>query len=96
MFVIGSLIAVFTGVGALIACETPEILKPLKKLLAISVTLAAIGGAGYTFIPTTKEMFAIKALGSTLEYIQGNEKAKALPDKAIEKIYEYLEEDDNE
>lgn len=96
MFVISSLIVVFTGVGALIACETPTIFKPLKRILIISITTAILGGAGYTLTPTTKEMLAIKALGSTLEYIQGNEKAKALPDKAIEKIYEYLEDDDNE
>lgn len=91
MFVLSVLITVFSGVGALIACECAEILRPLKRILIVSITSAIIGGIGYTLTPTTKEMVAIKAVGSTIEYLQGNEKARELPDKTIELIYDLLE-----
>ena len=42
MFVISSLIVVFAGVGALIACETPTIFKPLKRILMVSITTAIL------------------------------------------------------
>lgn len=91
MFVISALIVLFSGVGALIACECAEILRPLKKILTVSIITATIGGVGYTLTPTTKEMLTVKVLGSTIEYLQENEKARELPDKAIELIYELLE-----
>lgn len=93
MFVISALIVLFSGVGALIACECAEILRPLKRILIVSITSAIIGGIGYTLTPTTKEAVAIKAVGSTIEYLQGNEKARALPDKAVEMIYQMLEKE---
>ena len=42
--------------------------------------------------PTSKQAAVIFSVGKTIEYVQGNEKIKELPDKAIECLDKYLEE----
>jgi len=44
------------------------------------------------FTPSTKQGYMIYGIGNTIEYLQGNEKAKQLPDKAIDAIDRYLDE----
>ena len=44
------------------------------------------------FTPTSKQAAMIFSIGKTIEYVQGNEKIKDLPDKAIECLDKYLEE----
>lgn len=51
------------------------------------------------FIPSTKEMYAIYGIGGVIDYVKGNEKAKQLPDKVIDALDKYLDEqkgDNNE
>lgn len=83
MFVIGSLIVVFSGVGALIACETPCILKPLKRILMVSITTAIIGGVGYTLTPSVKEAMIIYGYNTFNSYYQSNPTLQTIPDKFI-------------
>ena len=45
------------------------------------------------FIPSTKEMYAIYGIGGVIDYVKGNEKAKKLPDKVIDALDKYLEEE---
>lgn len=62
--------------------------KKAKKLLIIgfiSVLLCC-------FIPGTKEMYAIYGIGGVIDYVKGNEKAKKLPDKVIDALDKYLDE----
>ena len=53
-----------------------------------------IGGILIVFsfaIPSEKKLYAIYGIGSTIDYIKSNDKAKELPDKAIDCIYKYLD-----
>ncbi len=83
MFVIGALIVVFSGVGALIACECPEILKPLKRILIVSIITTFLGGVGYTLTPTVKEAMIIHGYNTFKGYYDKNETLKTIPDKFI-------------
>ena len=46
---------------------------------------------GIIFTPTTEELLLIYGLGSVKEYVESNDKAKELPDKAIEALDKYLD-----
>ena len=62
--------------------------KKANKLLIIgfiSVLLCC-------FIPNTKEMYAIYGIGGVIDYVKGNDKAKKLPDKVIDALDKYLDE----
>ena len=59
-----------------------------KKLLIIGFISLLIN----CFIPNTKEMYAIYGIGGVIDYIKGNEKAKKLPDKVINALDKYLDE----
>lgn len=59
------------------------------KMLAISFV---IGFLGCAFIPTTNDMMLMYGLGTIKEYVDDNEKAKELPDKAIDALNKYLDE----
>ena len=50
----------------------------------------------YCFIPSTKEMYAIYGIGGVIDYVKGNEKAKKLPDKVIDALDKYLDEQKGE
>ena len=53
-----------------------------------------IGGILIIFsfaIPSEKKLYAIYGIGSTIDYIKSNDKAKEIPDKAIDCIYKYLD-----
>ena len=59
-----------------------------KKLLIISFISLLL----YCFIPSTKQMYAIYGIGGVIDYVKGNEKAKKLPDKVIDALDKYLDE----
>lgn len=84
MFVISSLIVVFAGVGALIACECAEILRPLKRILIVSIITAILGGVGYTLTPTVKEAMIIHGYNTARTYYQSNDKLRQIPDKVVD------------
>ena len=42
-------------------------------------------------IPSEKKLYAIYGIGSTIDYIKSNDKAKEIPNKAIDCIYKYLD-----
>lgn len=44
------------------------------------------------FIPSTKEMYAIYGIGGVIDYVKDNKKAKKLPDKVIDALDKYLDE----
>lgn len=71
------------------ACDEDEYKagKALLKVAVVSLVVFVIGLLGDLFIPTTKEYCAIKLV----EYLESNEKARELPDKIIDKAYEYFD-----
>lgn len=85
-FAISTVTAVFSLIGALIACDTPEVLKPLRRLLTTSTVVAVIAGIGYMLTPTTYEALMIYGTGSALDYYNNNEKLQQMPDKVLEYV----------
>ena len=45
-----------------------------------------------TFLPSSKQGYVIYGIGNTIEYLQSNDKAKELPDKAVDALSRYLDE----
>lgn len=61
--------------------------KILCKCAIIAGVFFFVGLIGSALIPSTKEYCAIKLV----EYLESNEKARELPDKIIDKAYEYFD-----
>ena len=68
-------------------------LKIGSKTLCISTIVFAIGLIGRTFTPTTSEALIIYGVGESVEYLQHNKDAVQIPDKALQALNKYL--DDN-
>ena len=68
-----------------------EIKKYIKGIKMVTISFI-IGFLGVTFIPTTNDVMLMYGLGTIKEYVDSNEKAKELPDKAIDALNKYLDE----
>lgn len=68
-----------------------ETIKIISKAFISNIVILIISGILYCFTPTSKEMLLIYGLGSTVDYIQNNDKAKQLPDKAVDALNRYLD-----
>lgn len=68
-------------------------LKIGSKTLCISTIVFAIGLIGRTFTPTTSEALVIYGVGESVDYLQNNKDAVQIPDKALQALNKYL--DDN-
>ena len=68
--------------------------KAFTKIKGFVIALA-ISTLGITFTPTSEELLLIYGLGSVKEYVESNDKAKELPDKAIDALSKYLESVNN-
>ena len=67
-----------------------EIRKVLKYLSVFPIVLV-FTIIGLVFIPNTKQALVIYGVGGTLEYLESNDKAKQIPDKAIECLNMYFD-----
>jgi len=63
-----------------------------KKALKISSVSCIICWLGCIFIPSTKELYLIYGVGSTIDYLKDNPTAKQLPDKYIEALDKWADE----
>ena len=72
--------------------ETDEIDAFMKKWRSTWVCSMIFGIAGVVFIPSQRDMLLIYGLGTTIDYIKSNDKAKQLPDKAVDALTRYLDE----
>ena len=68
-------------------------LKIGSKTLCISTIVFVVGLIGRTFTPTTSEALIIYGVGESVEYLQNNKNAVQIPDKALQALNKYL--DDN-
>lgn len=68
-------------------------LKFGSKILCISTIVFVIVLIGRTFTPTTSEALVIYGVGESVDYIQNNKDAVQIPDKALQALNKYL--DDN-
>lgn len=66
-----------------------------KKIVVRSIKGFFIGFTfcflGHIFTPSSKEMLAIYGLGTTIDYIKGNDKVKQLPDKVVDALTRYVD-----
>ena len=65
--------------------------KMVKQKLTLFVVIFIISTIGCIFIPNTNEALVIYGIGGTLEWVKDNDKAKQLPDKAVEALSLYLD-----
>ena len=62
-----------------------------KKWRTTWICSMLFGIAGVVFIPSERDMLLIYGLGSTIDYVKSNDKAKQLPDKAVDALTRYLD-----
>lgn len=70
--------------------------KKLRKLLlGLFIPFIMIT----TFVPSSKQMVQILSVGYTIDYVQGNDKLKELPDKMVDCLDKFIDDylnEDNE
>lgn len=71
--------------------EVERVNKPACKIVKVYVPIIIVVTLLRVFIPTTKEALVIYGVGSTIDYLKSNDKAKQLPDKVVDAIDAYLE-----
>lgn len=71
--------------------------KTFKKAKNVSLAIFIPTMLLASFVPNSKQAAIIYSVGSTIEYVKGNDKIKELPDKAVECldkfISDYLKDD---
>ena len=93
VFFIVGICAWFASINSIFENEDiKKYMKPIKIFFA--VWMVSILGA--FFIPGTKELMTIYGIGTTIDYIKSNDKAKELPDKAVDALTRYLDNIENE
>ena len=65
-----------------------EAIKKIKWVIVTDVFALLI----LLFVPSTKEAFVIYGLGTTKDWIENNENAKEIPQKALDALDKYLSE----
>lgn len=68
------------------------LMRLIKKWKTTWLCSLLLGILGSIFIPSKNELLLIYGLGTTVDYVKSNEKAKQLPDKAIEALTRYIDE----
>ena len=71
--------------------ERDALMKFIKTWKSTLVCSLLFGILGTIFIPTQREILLIYGLGSTIDYIKSNDKAKQLPDKCIDALTRYVD-----
>ena len=61
------------------------------KIFKRSAVALAISVLGITIIPTKQDMLLIYGVGTTLDYLQDNEKVQQLPDKCVDALEAWVE-----
>ena len=81
--------------GAIIAIIGKNIydwdIKYAKRFL-VAFVIASIAA---NFVPSKQDLLLIYGLGGTIDYMQSNDKAKELPDKCVELLSEWMENEKN-
>lgn len=102
---ISTILSVLGLLGTIITCVSCIIDEDnasdiaLIKLRKLSIIFLSIFAPIALFVPNSKQTAMIFAVGTTIDYVQNNEKIKELPDKAVlcldKFIDEYLNEENN-
>lgn len=100
----GVCLIIFTILSTIAACEDPEKWDSFsenakiifKKGLKISLWIFIPSLFLVSFLPNSKQAAIIYTAGSTIEYIQNNEKIQELPDKTVDCLNKFIDEYLNE
>ena len=97
-----SLLGLFGTILTCLACIIDEDERKdsmVIKLRKLSIIFLSIFAPIALFVPNSRQAAMIFAVGTTIEYVQNNEKIQELPDKAVlcldKFIDEYLKENNN-
>ena len=71
--------------------ERDALMKLIKAWKSTVVCSLLFGLLGAIFIPTQREILLIYGLGSTIDYVKSNDKAKQLPEKCIDALTRYVD-----
>lgn len=80
-------------------CYTESDYLGFKKLRKWSLGLFIPCIMIATFVPSSKQAVQILTVGSTIDYVQGNDKLKELPDKMVDCLDKFIDDylnEDNE
>lgn len=58
----------------------------LKKYSIVCSILTFVFGLLFSAMPTKKDLYIIYGVGSTIEYVKGNEKLQEIPNKAFDAL----------
>lgn len=92
ILVIIFLFALFVFIIGYLIEDDSETLSFFSKWIKRCVIGLIISAVIFIFTPSTKELYAIYGVGAVIDYVQNNETAKGLPDKAVKAIDKYLDE----
>ena len=71
--------------------ERDALMKLINTWKSTWVCSLLFGILGALFIPTQHEILLIYGLGSTIDYVKSNDKAKQLPDKCVDALTRYVD-----
>ena len=86
----GLCLVLFPAIYNIMDCEDERWLNPkvvLKWLIGMLITGLLI----LAFLPSKKDLYLIYGLGSVIDYVEGNDKVKDIPDKAVDAIIEWMD-----
>ena len=84
---IAGVISVVAGIDILSEGDVERSTKIFKR----SAVALAISVLGVIVIPTKEDMLLIYGVGTTLDYLQDNEKVQQLPDKCVDALDAWVE-----
>lgn len=72
-------------------CFSEKVKTNLRKFAKTFLVTSVIGVILAVLVPTKDEAYVIYGVGSTIDYVKSSDKAKELPDKAINALDRWLE-----
>lgn len=75
--------------------DSEKDMRKAQNKLAVFAVLTVICLICATLLPDKKEVYMIYGFGSVIDYVDGNETAKELPDKIVNIIDNYLTKQDS-
>lgn len=92
--VISSIALAASTIGMVVsmASDEMETFNIVKKVLKVTIPIFVISLLLKIFIPSTKDLYIIYGVGSTIDYLKSNPTAKQLPDKYINLLDAWAEE----
>lgn len=87
-------VVLFLIIGIVFAENYDDGVEPtsgFRKFVAGVAVIFFLGIIGVIFIPSKNELYAIYGIGTVIDYVQDNQTAQGIPDKAVKAIDKYLD-----